>query len=30
MKLDFAKAFDTVSWDFVFQVLQIMNFDEKW
>lgn len=30
IKLDFAKAFDTVNWNFVFHVLQMMNFDERW
>lgn len=30
MKLDFAKAFDTVSWEFVLQILRRMNFDSKW
>lgn len=30
MKLDFAKAFNTVNWNFVFHVLQMMNFDERW
>lgn len=30
MKLDFSKAFDTVSWEFEFQVLQLVNFDKRW
>ncbi|XP_055960165.1 uncharacterized protein LOC130014981 [Mercurialis annua] len=29
-KLDFRKAFDTISWQFILQMLQRMNFDSKW
>jgi hypothetical protein len=30
LKLDFRKAFDTVSWDFLFKILRIRRFDQKW
>ena len=30
MKLDFAKAFDTVEHELILQVLQHKGFDEKW
>lgn len=30
MKIDFEKAFDSVRWDFILQVLACMNFDQKW
>jgi hypothetical protein len=30
LKLDFKKAFDTVSWDCLFRVLEIRGFDLKW
>jgi hypothetical protein len=30
LKLDFRKAFDTVSWDYLLRVLQIRGFPRKW
>jgi hypothetical protein len=30
LKLDFRKAFDTVSWDSPFRILHIRGFDSKW
>ncbi|XP_050232969.1 uncharacterized protein LOC126681474 [Mercurialis annua] len=30
VKLDFMKAFDSISWQFILQMLQRMNFDTKW
>lgn len=30
MKLDFHKAYDTISWDFIDQVLELMCFGIKW
>ncbi|XP_050207292.1 uncharacterized protein LOC126656731 [Mercurialis annua] len=30
LKLDFRKAFDTISWQFILQTLQRMNFNSKW
>jgi hypothetical protein len=30
LRLDFRKAFDTVSWDFLFKIFQIRGFDRKW
>lgn len=29
-KIDFEKAFDTVSWDFLFHLLHVLKFDEHW
>ena len=30
LKIDFAKAFDCINWEFLFHVLEIMHFDVKW
>ena len=30
LKLDFHKAYDTVRWDFLDKVLEMMGFGEKW
>jgi hypothetical protein len=30
LKLDFSKAFDTVSWDALFSILQVRGFDDTW
>lgn len=30
LKIDFEKAFDTISWDFLFSCLDKMNFGERW
>lgn len=30
LKLDFAKAYDTVEWNFLLDLMQEMNFGEKW
>lgn len=29
-KIDFAKAFDSLSWDYLFDILKIMGFGNKW
>lgn len=30
LKLDFEKAFNTIDWVFLFQLLEQMNFDKQW
>jgi hypothetical protein len=30
LKLDFSKAFDTVSWEALFSIMHIRGFDAKW
>lgn len=30
LKLDFAKAFDSVSWHFLFHILESLNFGDRW
>ncbi|WOH14898.1 hypothetical protein DCAR_0934426 [Daucus carota subsp. sativus] len=30
LKIDFAKAFDCINWEFLFHVLEVMQFDVKW
>lgn len=30
VKLDFAKAFDTVEWEFLFQVMEARGFLSRW
>ncbi|XP_063935611.1 uncharacterized protein LOC135147087 [Daucus carota subsp. sativus] len=30
LKIDFAKAFDCINWEFLFHVLEVMHFDVKW
>lgn len=30
LKIDFAKTYDSLSWDFLFSVLKAMGFGEKW
>ena len=30
LKVDFQKAFDSISWDYLLSVLECMNFPRKW
>lgn len=30
LKVDFDKAYDSVSWDYLLQVMCFMGFDKKW
>lgn len=30
LKIDFEKAYDSLSWDYLFQVMQFLVFGEKW
>uniref|UniRef100_A0A453RV44 Reverse transcriptase domain-containing protein n=1 Tax=Aegilops tauschii subsp. strangulata TaxID=200361 RepID=A0A453RV44_AEGTS len=30
LKIDIAKAFDTVSWEYILELLQRMNFSARW
>nr|XP_017256449.1 PREDICTED: uncharacterized protein LOC108226007 [Daucus carota subsp. sativus] len=30
LKIDFAKAFDSINWGFLFEVMELMQFDSKW
>lgn len=29
-KVDFDKAYDSVSWDYFFKIMELMDFDYKW